>query len=143
MGSVAILAIILLISASCTDEQARKLAIAADDISIGVGAAIDAKRLAREKGWISDSEELVITKALLDVNHAGTQFGINARKITKLDGNSKAEMIDLFRQLNFSVQVMNRNIKSLSNPEAQVKIQSTTAIIEIALASIQAIVGGP
>lgn len=131
-----------LLVVACTGDTIRKLATAADDIAIGVGVAIDAKRAIHEHGLITDQEELVITKALFDVNSAAIQFSRNVRAISKIDGPTKTQLLELFRQLNQAVEAMNNSIKSISNPEAQAKIRLATGVIDVGILAIQTILGG-
>ena len=138
-----VLVFLISLQLACTGDQIKKSAQAAQDMSLALGLAIDAKRSLAEAKLIDPQEEIALTLGMAKVNLAIRAFNNQVSATKTLDPTSKAQLLTLFQGIVSSVNDLNtQGVLGIKNPDSKAKITAVLAGITVALATVQAILGG-
>jgi hypothetical protein len=130
-----------LVSASCTASDAKKAAQAAQDVATSVNLFANAVNDLNKQGIITNHEALQVNSILEELNAANSIFtkGVGDFKNGTI---TKAQLAALFANSNLALQDLNsKGILQISDPAARARLNSITASIAVAFATVQGILG--
>lgn len=141
-----ILAFVLIasvIATACTDADRKKLAQASDDFARGLQTALALDDSLIKANLISKDDAIVVTGAILDVNHIAQQFNENAKTYGKSGGSTKADLLKLASGLSASLATLNQQgTLHIKNANSKTQFLAAMAVMNTALGVLTAVVGG-
>ena len=136
---------LIVLQIACKDTQIKQAARASDDMATTISLAIDAKRALATSNppLITPQEELALTLGLQKVNAAVRAFNEEVKRLSKVDPNSKGQLLALFADITKSISDLNaQGVLGIKNPDSKAKLTVILAGFNASITAIQVALGG-